>query len=304
MCTATSRVAVARTGTRSANFADQHGDDVSASILKLFPGPMHEVELKGLYLNSPLLPAGWSGDLFVYANFVASLDGRIAVTDPASGLTTVPDTIANPRDWRLFQELAAHADILLSSGRYLRDLEAGIAQDSLPLSHKPEFADLRQWRLDHGLAAQPDIAVFSGSLDFRLPREWFEDGRRVVILTTAEASEDKAAALRHAGAAVIRLGCGAEVGGRAAVQQLAAFGYRRLYCVAGPYVLRTLLADDVVDTLFLTTVHRLLGGSASPGILEGAQLPSAADFQLTSLYFDPHGQKNLGQSLARYDRPR
>jgi riboflavin biosynthesis pyrimidine reductase len=277
---------------------------VTANILKLFPGPASEVELEGLYLNAPLLPDGWGGEIFVYANFVTSLDGRIAVTDSHSGLTIVPGTIANPRDWRLFQELAAHADVLLSSGRYLRDLEAGVAQDSLPLGHKPEFADLRRWRLDQGLPAQPDIAVMSRSLDFKLPREWFEDGRRVLILTTADASEERADSLRLEGAEVVRLSGAGEVGGQAAVARLQALGYRRLYCVAGPYVLRALLADAAVDTLFLTTVHRLIGGSDSPGILEGAQLPSPVDFKLTSLYFDAQARKNLGQSLARYDRPR
>jgi len=49
----------------------------------------------------------------------------------------VPDSVANPRDWRLFQELAAQADVLVMSARHLRELAAGAAQDSLRLSDAP-----------------------------------------------------------------------------------------------------------------------------------------------------------------------
>jgi len=44
----------------------------------------------------------------------------------------VPRAIANERDWRLFQELSAQADIFLTSGRYLREWAKGQAQEILP----------------------------------------------------------------------------------------------------------------------------------------------------------------------------
>ena len=81
---------------------------------------------------------------------------------------TVPKAIANERDWRLFQELLAQSDIILSSGRYLRDVADGRAQELLQVGD-PEFADLRAYREQQGLNPYPDIAIISRTLDFPVP---------------------------------------------------------------------------------------------------------------------------------------
>jgi len=86
------------------------------------PLPAAERKLEGLYLSHDLRQHYLkSGRAFVYANFVTSIDGRIAVPRSNGNGLVVPKNIANKRDWRLFQELAAQADIIISSGRYLRD---------------------------------------------------------------------------------------------------------------------------------------------------------------------------------------
>ena len=52
-------------------------------VIRLFPGPGQELPLQGLYLNHALRQKAESlGRPFVYANFVTSLDGRIAVPGP------------------------------------------------------------------------------------------------------------------------------------------------------------------------------------------------------------------------------
>ncbi len=61
----------------------------------------------------------------------------------------VPKDTSNPRDWRLYQELAAQADLFLSTGRYLRDWAEGNAQEILQMDN-PKFADLREWRIARG----------------------------------------------------------------------------------------------------------------------------------------------------------
>lgn len=277
---------------------------MSDLITRLWPNPTTQTALRGLYLNSPLLPPDWTGQTFVYSNFVTSLDGRIALPDAnGTGLTVVPDSIANPRDWRLFQELAAHADLLITSGGYLREFAAGLAQDSLPVSTDAPYSDLLEWRRDQGLPTQPDVAVLSSSLDFVLPDAWFADGRRVFVLTTADTADTAALQLQAQGVELLTFP-GTAVSGRAVVDVLAARGYRRIYSVGGPYVLRTLLADNVLDTLFLTTVPRLIGGTGGPGILEGLPLDCPVDLQLSSLYYDGSAHEGVGQLLARYDRRR
>ena len=256
--------------------------------------------LEGLYLASALPRLGVHGP-FIYANYVTSLDGRISVPD-AAGRQTVPGNIANPRDWRLLQELAGQADLLLSSGRYLRELDAGTAQDILPVGTDEAFADIHAFRRAQGLKPQPDVAVLSASLDFAVPARLLEQGRRVIVLTGAAAEPGRVAAHERAGVEVVRLPGVTRPAGQALRQALCSLGHQRIYAVTGPYVLHTLMSADLLDTLFLTTVHRIIGGGPFSSICEGELLANPASFELTWLYHDPQGPEGCGQSFARYDR--
>ncbi|PWG65512.1 RibD family protein [Spiribacter halobius] len=273
---------------------------MSEPITPLYPKPAGPRPLQGCYLEAPLAPPERRAP-FVYANFVASLDGRISVPAPNGG-QTVPHSIANPRDWRLLQELAGHADLLLSSGRYLRELDAGSAQDILPVGEGAAFADIRQWRAREGLAPQPDVAVFSASLDFPVPQRLLDQGRRLIVLTGDRPEAGRARRLEAAGACIVRVGSGPRPQGAALHEALAGLGYRRIYGVTGPYVLHTLLAAGVVDSLFLTTVHRMLGGKPFTTPCEGELLAAPADFRLRWLYLDAAGPDGVTQTFARYDR--
>ena len=102
------------------------------TVLRLYPAPQQKIPLKGLYLSLSLHRQAESGEVFIYANFIASLDGRISLLD-AHGEQGVPASLANKRDWRLYQELAAQSDIMLTSARYFRQLARGNAQDLLPV---------------------------------------------------------------------------------------------------------------------------------------------------------------------------
>ena len=77
------------------------------TVLRLLPTPAGQVPLHGLYLSERFAPPAKPSRSFVYANFITSLDGRISLPDPRTSKRTAPRAITNPRDWRLFQELAA-----------------------------------------------------------------------------------------------------------------------------------------------------------------------------------------------------
>lgn len=275
---------------------------MAPSLLRLYPQPVEAIALEGLYLNAPLVSGDRSERLFVYGNFVMSLDGRIAIVQPSDGRQVVPSTTANPRDWRLFQELAGHADVLISSGRYLRDLAAGQAQDSLPVGSASAFADIRDWRQRKGLAEQPDVVFLSEDLDFPSPRALLQDGRTVRIFTADIPPTERFAELEAEGLIVERFAGSARIAGQDVVARLSALGYRRAYCVAGPQVLHTFVSAGCLDTLFLTTVHRLLGGEGFATIMQGALLNAPVDYRLRWLYYDTDAPDGAGQMLARYDR--
>jgi len=273
---------------------------MTALITQVYPASLQQRELEGLYLADPLPTEGKYGP-FIYANYVTSLDGRIAVPG-ADGRQTVPGNVANTRDWRLLQELAGQADLLLSSGRYLRELNAGTAQDILPIGAAPAFADIRAYRADRGLKPQPDVAVLSESLDFPPPYPLLEQGRRVVVLTGQSPHPARAAALEAAGLEVIPLVGVDRPSGIPLANAMAALGYQRIYVITGPYVMHTLMDQQLVDSLFLTTVHRLLGGAPFASICEGSLLLQPADYRLRWQFLDPMGPEGCTQTFSRYDR--
>ncbi len=263
--------------------------DYQAPVLRILPDAGEPEPLQGLYLNAPLPDSGRLGP-FVYGNFVTTLDGRISLHDEETGVEGVPPSIADPRDWRLFQELAARADALITSGRYLRDLKAGTAQDVLPLGTGPAFADLRQWRQDQGLPAQPDVIVLSASLEFEPPQQLLDQGRRLVVLTTEQAADSQARRLMERGVEVRRICSGPRVGGAEAVRVIGDLGYRRVYSVTGPWVFHSLVEAGALDALFLTWRQRIVGGQDFSTITSGPQLRPPADFRLHWMYRDlaPH----------------
>lgn len=270
-------------------------------LLRLIPEPSQDIPLEGTYLGLELHRQAGAGDILIYANYIASVDGRIALRDPVSGEFTVPAAIANDRDWRLYQELAAQADVMIVSARYMRQLAAGTAQDLLPVGQGSAYQDLRDWRAAEGLAPQPDVVIVSASLDIpdaALAR--FTD-RRIIVATSEDAEASAVDALRQQGIEVVTAGR-QRVEGMALRQVLAARGYRSAYMIAGPAVHRMLLADGAIDRLFLTTRHRLLGGKDFSTIV-GDELPAPIRLTLNAMYLDVEGGQHfadyrLGEALA------
>ncbi len=271
-------------------------------VVRLFPSPPEGYPLEGLYLAHNLREqAGIDGKPFVYSNFVISLDGRIAIPHVSKAGMMVPKQTANDRDWRLFQELAIQADLIISTGRYLRDYADGRAQEILRVYDDPQFADLKEWRQKRGLRPQPDLAVISASLSFPIPEILTQGERSVLIYTVAEADPQRVKELEKQTGRVIAVG-EKSVDGRALVASLAELGYRTVYSSAGPKVHYLLLEADVLDRMYLTHTHRVLGARPFSSIVEGELLDPARDFRLHALYHDPAGLDGLGQLFVAYDR--
>lgn len=273
----------------------------SNTLLQLFP-PCSEkhVSAEGLYLTHRLDKQGTATQPFVYSNYVVSLDGRIALEYPHSGHLSVPPAITSRIDWRLYQELAAQSDVLLTSGRYIRELAAGTAQ-SLPPVGK-HFPDLIQWRRDHGLTPQPAIVILSRSLDLPLANVLPLLARKVFVATGVKADKQKLAAITQTDVAVLLTGDYDEVEGCQLIHELGRLGYRSIYAIAGPGLLDTLLRASMVDRLYLTQVHTLLGGQCYDTLLESAVLEPAAKFLLASLYYDRGDTGRQAQFFAIYNK--
>lgn len=252
------------------------------SVLPLYPEPGTKRPLRGTYLSLKLHERSAAQAVYIYGNFIVSLDGRISVWDASRASQRVPLTLANARDWRLYQELAAQSDVMLTSARYFRQLAAGCAQDLLPVAVDDEYEDLREWRKRHGLKDQPDVVILSASLD--IPVQTLPRDRKVWVLTGADAPQHRAKALEQAGACVVR-SSGGHVSGWEIRDMLAEEGYRSAYMIAGPQVHRTLLMDRAINSLFLTHRFRLLGGGNFQTLLEG-EIGAPCAVRLCTLYLD------------------
>jgi riboflavin biosynthesis pyrimidine reductase len=263
-------------------------------LLRLFPDPARDVPLQGLYLGERFGPPAERSTSFVYTNFIASLDGRVSLPDPRTSKRAVPSAIANARDWRLFQELAAGADALVVSGRYVRDLPRAVSARSFPLSDKPEFADLLEHRRARGLTPQPAVVIVTASLDLPPLRELVASGRSVYVATGAAADRRKVANVAAEGVRVLIAGGGARVEGGRLIEALAREGLWNIAMISGGEILSALLADDALDRLYLTLALRMLGGVSFDTLLTGPALERSAGFELTALHYDAAGAERSG----------
>lgn len=272
-----------------------------AQLRQLYPLPTRTLPLEGAYLAHDLRSrAEEVAGPYVYANFVTSVDGRIAVPREEEMGMKVPAATANERDWRLYQELAAQADLIISSGRYLREWAEGKGQEILQVDD-PRFADLRAWRQERGLKPQADLAILSNSLRFPLPEVLTAGGREVVVFTSAAADPARRRDVEARAGQVVVAGV-ETVDGAELVKAMGELGYRVIYSAAGPKIMQTLVAGGVLNRLYLTVAHRLLGGRRYATMVEGAQFEPAVGLALKTVYLDPAGVEGLGQLFLSYDR--
>jgi riboflavin biosynthesis pyrimidine reductase len=266
-------------------------------IVPLHPTRNAARSLKGLYLEHRLHELGNPGSPFVYANFVSSLDGRIAVTDSGGSAKEALAGLTSPNDFRLFQELQAQADCLITHGGYLRALAEGRLGNVLQIT----APDLIEWRTQHGLSPQPAIVVASGSLDFPVHASIREHGQPFYIATGRSADPARLQAMRERGDSLIFAGEGVMVEGAPLVSALSELGYKCLYLVAGPKMLETMLRDRQLSRLYLTIRHRLLGGKNFHTLIDGSRLGETEALDLRALHYDPGEQPGGGQWFAQFD---
>jgi riboflavin biosynthesis pyrimidine reductase len=273
---------------------------MTKKIYRLFPPPFEAVPLKGLYLQLNLHARGTPESPFIYANFVSSLDGRIALED-ASGQTYLPKRLTSPEDFRLFLELECQADCLITHGGYLRALEAGKLGNILHIGQPDPGRDLPAWRSAHGLPPQPAVIVASASLDFPMPASIREHGQQCYIATGEKADPDRVAYWRGQGYEVIFAGSGKGVEGAALSRCLSERGYRSIYLIAGPRMLDTMVREGQLSCLFQTITHQLMGGKSFRSLMPGPELGATGHLKLASLYYDPDSPAGAGQWFAQFE---
>ena len=238
------------------------------------PGPLGDDDILTLYAASDrAVPV-------VRANFIASVDGSSTVGGLSGGL-------GGPADRRIFDLLRRLSDVIVVGAGTLRSEK----YDAMRLG-----TDASRWRMDHGLPAQPHFAIVSATLDLDPSSDVFAGAPvRPLVLTAESADPGRRRRLAHVSDVV---DCG-DVQAEAAqlVEALITRGLAQVHCEGGPHLLGTLIADDVLDELCLTT-SPLLEGGFGPRIASGA-----TDAVARSMSLD-HVLVSAGMLFTKYSRSR
>jgi riboflavin biosynthesis pyrimidine reductase len=195
----------------------------------------------------------------VYANFVASADGIVAIPSiPRSNDLIASDSAG---DRFLMGLLRALADVVL--------IGAGVLGASPASTWRPDrvypeaaaaFAELRRL---HGKSESPEIAVLSGRGGVDVSHPLFEAG---AVVLTSDAGAARLEGRLPAASAALALDESTRIDPRVVVDALRARGHRLILSEAGPHTFGRLADAGLVDELFLTVSPLLVGDDE-----EGAQ---------------------------------
>jgi riboflavin biosynthesis pyrimidine reductase len=276
---------------------------------------MKDILLEGSYLAQGL--ADMSARIqrpLVITNFLTDKNGVIAKAVKQHEFQ-VPPELKNPSDWRLFQELMAQADVIISGAAYLQRMAVPgfLGQEILfQFEAGREFAELGEWRIKTGYKKKsPDVAVVARRLDFHFPEELIRSGRRIFVFTSqSEADSEEARALKATGVTIV--GSGKEdVDGNTMINFLSnGLGYRVIMMATGPGVLDLLLTAKRLDLLYVTEVQVEIpfdGPDSVQTMLSGnKKVNELQEFILTHQYLQKNVSTEDGsitsQFFLRYDR--
>lgn len=208
----------------------------------------------------------------VYANFVQSVDGVVAI--PAlegSNALVADDSVADKFVMGLLRALADV--VLIGSGTMLASPRGTWRPDRVYPAAADAFAELRRRR---HRGPRPAVAIVTSGASFDPTHPIVAEG--ATVLTVAGAAEELRAVVPPA-SEVVAVNDGDWVELPRAVAALHERGHALVLCEAGPTTFGALLAEGAVDELFLTLSPILAGrarGERRLALVEGVELlPSA-----------------------------
>jgi riboflavin biosynthesis pyrimidine reductase len=200
----------------------------------------------------------------VYANFVETLDGVVAIAELERSNALVADESED--DKFLMGLLRAFADVVLIGTGTLRASPQGHWRPAgVYPAGKDAFAELRKGL---GKPEHPAVAVVTTGASLDVKHPVLADA---IVLTTVYGAEKLEGAVPN----LIAVNDGDVVDLQAALELLHSQGHSLVLSEAGPTTFGELLAQGLVDELFLTVSPVFAGRVASGrrlGLVEGVEL--------------------------------
>jgi riboflavin biosynthesis pyrimidine reductase len=194
---------------------------------------------------------------YVACNFIGTLDGRATV----GGST---EALGFHTDARVLMRMRTFADAVMIGAGTMRVEQY---ERMLPVPR------LRDYREQIGLPADPLTVLISHSMSLPWNASLFTDGHGKVIVATASSSSPPSTATE---VEVLRYEDAVDLGALLAHLHRE-LGVEAISCEGGPTLLRALIAEGLVDDLFLT-LNPVLVGEGERGLIHGAlQSPVPAE---------------------------
>lgn len=229
----------------------------SAPLDRLWPEPARA-------LTDDDIVASLQSDVPVLrVNFVSSVDGAVTHDEHSGGLS-------DEADKRHFELLRRVCDVVLVGAGTVRTEGYG------PMRVSEESA---RWRVENGMPAHPVFALVSGALDLDPASRIFTEAPVRPIVFTTSRGADKVDGFAEV-ADVVVAGTKSVPG----TDIVAALHERKLFNVlgeGGPHLFGSMLADGVVDELFLTVNPTLEAGDAMR--ISAGNLRDAARLTMSSI---------------------
>jgi len=273
---------------------------MSDRVTQLYPTYKKNIELKNLYLKRKICKVRHSSPFF-YANFITSLDGRIAIKQTEKHYYELPKSLENAHDFRLFLELHAQADCLITHSGYLRALEKGTLGNILQVGLQSGHEDLANWRNQQGLKAQPDIIILSKSLNFNLPETIKNYGQHTTIVTNKSADKSKINHFQKLGYEVIKTNLSGLISPIDVLNVAKKYNYKHLYLITGPAFFQSMLKSKLLNRLYITINHKVIGGKDFMTITSGLEAGLNLKLKLLKMFHQEPNKVNQGQWFAEFD---
>ncbi|WP_405891493.1 dihydrofolate reductase family protein [Streptomyces sp. NBC_00133] len=221
----------------------------------------------------PVLATAYGGDLgftlpCVYANFVASIDGVVALGPeyPSSGSVI---SGRKPADRFVMGLLRACADaVLIGAGTLRASPRHRWTPDHVCPQAAPDFAELRR---SLRRATQPQLVVVTASGDLPTEHPALQSG--ALVATTLDGTRRLDGRLPPA-CTVLTTSEGSTVRMIDILAALHTHGHTTVLTEGGPHLIGNLLGEGLLDELFLTTSPVLAGraDTSRPGLIAGLEL--------------------------------
>lgn len=232
------------------------------TLERLFPDRA-EVPVGEAYASLGLVDRALAARPYTVANMVVTADGRASLQGRTQGISSETD-----RD--LFHVLRTQVDaVMVGTGTIALERYG-------PLARRPE---VRRRRAALGLAEVPLACTCSRSMELPVDAPLFADPEsRIVVLTNSDREPPPCAAQL-----VVERIPGDELDLAAGAERLRSkYGVRAMLHEGGPTMLAAMLADGLVDELFLTVSPMLVGGG-EPSVVEGTAFEHPRGMELRSL---------------------